>query len=121
MIASHALARPRLSLSSLGLIRTNLLAVALLLAACVAESVQVIGPYADRLSDADIQQIKLAASKDLDGRLRKIEAFRRDKVRIQIGPELRYAISTVIKRNGKRLVNESAGVEAVDQRPIVTY
>ena len=101
--------------------RTNLLAVALLLAACVAESVQVIGPYADRLSDADIQQIKLAASKDLDGRLRKIEAFRRDKVRVQIGPELRYAISTVIKRNGKRLVNESAGVEAVDQRPIVTY
>ena len=87
--------------------RTNLLAVALLLAACVAESVQVIGPYADRLSDADIQQIKLAASKDLNGRLRKIEAFRRDKVRVQIGPELRYAISTTMESGSLTRVQES--------------
>ena len=101
--------------------RTTLLAVAILFVACVAEPVQVIGRYADRLSDADVQQIKLAASKDLHGRLRKIEAFRRDTVRVQIGSELRYAISTIIKRNGKWLVDESAGVEAVDQRPIVIY
>jgi len=101
--------------------RTNLLAVALLLAACAAEPVQVVGLYADRLSDAEIQQIKLAASRDLHERLRKIEAIRRDKVRVETGSESRYTRFTVIKRSGKWLVDQSAGVEAVDQRVIVTY
>ena len=48
---------------------------------------QVNGPYANRRSKADVEQIKAVVSKEpgIDHRLKKIEAVRLDKVHIQMG------------------------------------
>ena len=63
-----------------------LVALALPLVAYGA-SLQISGPYANRLSQSDIQQITALVSKEpgIDHRLKRIEAVRPDKVHIQTG------------------------------------
>ena len=101
--------------------RIAVLIIAVFFAGCAAEPVQIAGPYAPRLSALDIQQIKLIASKDSHERIRKIDAVRPNKVRVESGSETRYVIYTIIKRAGHWRADDSAGVEAVNKGPIVAY
>src|SRR5438270_6593996 len=70
----------------LKLMRVWVLTFALPLVACAA-SLQISGPYANRLSKTDIEQLKVLVSKEarIDHRLKKIEAVRPDKVGIRTG------------------------------------
>jgi hypothetical protein len=89
---------------------------ALPLIACAA-SLQISGPYVNRLSKADIEQLKALVSKEpgIDHRLKKIEAVRPDKVRIQTGGRIAVDSATyndfnVYKRAG-RWVIDTASIE----------
>jgi hypothetical protein len=75
------------------------------------------GPYANRLSKADIVQIKTLVSKEtgIDHKLKKIEAVRPDKVRIRTGgrsavDSATYNDFNVYKRAG-RWVIDTASIE----------
>src|SRR5258708_19575341 len=70
----------------LNLMRISVAVVAVPLVAYAAPF-QVNGPYANRPSKADIEQLKVLASKEpgIDHRLKKIEAIRLDTVHIQTG------------------------------------
>jgi hypothetical protein len=99
--------------------------VAFLLAAC-ATPLQVVGPYASRLSDTDIQQIKLliASRPYIEHHLSKLDVVRPDKIRVETGGVKTvgwtYSKFTVIRRGGKWVFDESAPFEAEGQRIIVT-
>jgi hypothetical protein len=106
--------------------RIWLFAVALLLAACVT-STQIVGPYASRLSDRDIQQIKLLVSgrPDIDHGIRKLEVVRPDRVRVEAGHidslgGWRGTNFLVLKRNGQWLFDERSGLEATNERTIIS-
>lgn len=82
-----------------------------------AASPQINGPYANRLSQSDIQQITALVSTDsrIDHRLKKIEAVRPDRVHIQTGgrtavDEDTYNAFNVYKRAG-RWVIDAASIE----------
>jgi hypothetical protein len=104
--------------------RAWIFAATLLVGAC-ATPLQISGPYASRLSQADVQQIKLLVSKEpgLDHRLRRIEAIHSDKVRIQTGGIKTvgwgYDDFTAYKRGG-RWVIDSNSIEATAERTIIT-
>jgi hypothetical protein len=90
---------------------------AALVAVVFAAPVQTSGPYANRLSQADIVQIKALVSKepDIDHRLKKIEAVGPDKVRIQTGgrtavDENTYDDFNANKRAGRWLI-DAASIE----------
>ena len=70
----------------LNFIRVSVAIVAMPLIAHAAPF-QLSGPYANRLSKADVEQIKAVVSKEpgIDHRLKKIEAVRPDKVGIRTG------------------------------------
>jgi hypothetical protein len=68
------------------------------------EPPRVFGPYASRLSEADVEQIKIA-SNPAHERLTKIEAFRPDKVQVHTGNEATYTLVILTKRGGKWLVD----------------
>jgi hypothetical protein len=71
------------------LTRISVIAAAFLLGAsnAWAAPIRISGPYAKRLSEDDIQQIRTLVSKErgVDHRLKKIEAVSPEKVRIQTG------------------------------------
>jgi len=82
-----------------------------------AGSLEIRGPYANRLSKVDVEQLKALVSKEpgIDHRLRKIEAVRPDKVHIQTGGKTAVDTNTyndfnVYKRTG-RWVIDSASIE----------
>ena len=86
-------------------------------AVAFAVSPQVSGPYANRLSQGDIQQITALVSKEshVDHRLKKIEAVRTDKVRIQTGGRTAVDTNTynnfdAFKRAGKWTI-DTASIE----------
>jgi hypothetical protein len=110
--------------------RASPLIAALLLGACVTPRPQIVGPYASRLSEADIEQIKLIVRNDrgiTDHRISKLDVLRPDKVRVEtggvrtdeIGPESHYVRFFVVKRNGKWVDAPSLGAEAESQRSIM--
>jgi hypothetical protein len=101
--------------------RAAILVIVLFVAGCAAETVQIAGPFAARLSALDIQQIKLVTSKDSHDRVRRIDAVSATKVRVESGSETRYVILTIIKREGQWRIDKSPGVEAVNKRPILAY
>ena len=70
----------------LNLVRISVAVIALPLVA-YAVPLQISGPYANRLSKTDIEQLKVLVSKEprIDHRLKKIEAVRPDKVGIRTG------------------------------------
>ena len=79
--------------------------------------VEISGPYGNRLPKADIEQLKTLVSKEpgIDHRLKKIEAVRPDKVRIQTGGKTAVDTATyndfnVYKRAG-RWVIDTASIE----------
>src|SRR6266571_1512699 len=78
---------------------------------------QIGGLYANRLSAAEIQQIKTLVSKEpgIDHRLKNMEAFRPDKVHVQTGGKTAVDTNTyndfnVYKRAG-RWVIDTASIE----------
>src|SRR5207244_5430284 len=78
---------------------------------------QVGGQYANRLSKADVEQIKALVSKEpgIDHRLKAIEAIRPDKVHIQTGGKTAVDANTyndfsVYKRTGKWAI-DAASIE----------
>ncbi len=100
----------------LNLMRISVAVVAVPLVAYAAPF-QINGPYANRLSKADIEQLKVLASKEpgIDHRLKKIEAIRLDKVHIQTGGETAVDTATyndfnVFNRAG-RWVIDTASIE----------
>ena len=100
----------------LKLIRVWVTTFALPLVAC-AGSLQISGPYPNRLSEVDIVRIKALVSKEpgIDHRLKKIDAVRPDKVRIQTGGRTAVDSATyndfnVYKRAG-RWVIDTASIE----------
>src|ERR1700736_2243944 len=103
--------------------RFTVLPVALVLSACAAPPLQVVGPYATRLSDSDIHQIKLivAARPYLGHRIRKLEVVRPDRVHVESGHidslgGWKGSGFFVVKRDGKWLIDETSGIEATNER-----
>jgi hypothetical protein len=104
--------------------RISVAVVALPLVA-YAGPLQASGPYANRLSAADIQQITVLVSKEphVDHRLKKIEAIRLDKVHIQTGGKTAVDTATyndfnVYERAGKWVIDTSSieiGIETIPQ------
>ena|SRR5947209_5831870 len=100
----------------LKLIRVWVTTFALPLVACAA-SLQISGPYTNRLSQGDIQQIMALVSKEphVDHGLKKIEAVRPDKVHIQTEGRTAVDAATyndfnIYKRAG-RWVIDTASIE----------
>ncbi len=69
------------------------------------EPPRVFGPYATRLSAADVEQIKIASNPSHE-RLTKIEAFRPDRVHVHTGTVATWTLVTLSKRGGKWIVDE---------------
>src|SRR5437870_8324932 len=101
------------------MLRLVRIAVAVVAAPLVAYAgpLQVGGPFANRLSKADVEQIKALVSKEpgIDHRLKNIEAVRPDKVHIQTGGKTAVDTNTyndfsVYKRAG-RWVIDAASIE----------
>ena len=98
--------------------RAQLLMVSFLLSGCVTPT-QIVGPYAARLSDIDIQQIKLLISKDpeIDHRVAQIEAVRPNKAWVKVGGPnpsregSRYTKFRVSKRDGQWITDPNSPVE----------
>ena len=83
-----------------------------------ATPLQIVGPYASRLSAADIQEIKVLVAKqpDTDRRLVELEATRPDKVWVKVGGfdtsgGSRYNRFIVIKRAGRWIVDPYSPAE----------
>jgi hypothetical protein len=98
----------------LNLLRISIAVVAVPLVAYAAPF-EISGPYANRLPKADIEQLKTLVSKEpgIDHRLKKIEAVRPDKVRVQTGG--RTAVDTgtyndfnVYKRAGRWAIDTAS-------------
>ena len=95
----------------------GLLIVATFALVAYARPPQVGGQYANRLSKADVEQIKALVSKEpgIDHRLKAIEAIRPDKVHIQTGGKTAVDTNTyndfsVYKRTGKWAI-DAASIE----------
>ena len=98
------------------LVRISVVIIAMPLLAYAAPF-QISGPYANRLSKPDIEQLKALVSKEpgIDHRLKKVEAVRPDKVRIQTGGRTAVGTATyndldVHKRAGKWAI-DTASIE----------
>jgi hypothetical protein len=100
----------------LNLVRIAVAVVAVPLVAYAAP-LPISGPSANRLSKADIEQLKALVSKEpgIDHRLKKIEAVRFDKVHIQTGGKTAVDTATyndfnVYKRAGRWAI-DTASIE----------
>jgi len=100
----------------LNLVRISVAVVAVPLIAYAAP-LQISGQYANRLSKADVEQLKALVSKEpgIDHRLKAIEAIRPDKVHIQTGGKTAVDTNTyndfsVYKRTGKWAI-DTASIE----------
>jgi hypothetical protein len=101
-------------------------AICLLCLASIARAGEVSGPYANRLSQADIAQIKTAvrAERSVPHNVRKIDAVRPDRVAIQTGgrtgmDSATYYDFNVHKRAGKWTMDASSittTIEATNNR-----
>jgi hypothetical protein len=104
--------------------RFSVLPVVLVLSACATPPLQIVGPYSARLTTADIQQIKLVVSAaHIDHGIRKLEAVRPDRVHVESGHidslgGWKGSAFFVVKRGGKWLIDETAGIEATNERTI---
>ena len=103
------------------------LAAVILLTGCATEP-EVSGPFANRLSPSDIQQIKAVVSHhtDVEGSVWKLEVVRPDRAHV----ETRHAKFSggwqgtglfVIKRGGRWTVDEHSPFEATAERIITVY
>ena len=95
----------------------------LLVLASSAHSGEVSGPYADRLSQADVVQIKAVVSKQsgIPHDVKKIEALGPDKVAIQTGGRIGMDSATyydfnVYKRAAKWAIDASSIEVTVENR-----
>ena len=87
----------------------------IVLCAFSARAGEVSGPFASRLSPADVQQIKAAVSKNahVSHNVKKIEAVRPDKVAVQttartsVEEDTTYGF-TIDKRKGTWVIDENS-------------
>ncbi|HEV2047067.1 MAG TPA: hypothetical protein VGQ95_10775 [Chthoniobacterales bacterium] len=107
--------------------RIQVLTIAVLLSGCASPPLQIAGPYAARLSESDVQHIKLVVSArpHIDHRIRKLEAVRPDRVHVESGHidslgGWKGSGFFVVKRGDKWFIDESSGFEATVERTIVT-
>src|SRR5712692_5418334 len=89
----------------------------------VARAGEVSGPYANRLSQSDIVQIKAAVSKErsISHNVKKIEAVRPDKVAVQTTArtaidEDTYYDFNVYKRSGTWAIDENSIQLSIDRK-----
>jgi hypothetical protein len=107
--------------------------VALVLTGCVFFSVslsragEVSGPYANRLSKADLEHIKSVVSKEraVNHTLKKIEAVAADKVHVQSGGRIavdqdKYYEFDVYKRGGGWAIDMNSIQISIEQRDLRT-
>jgi hypothetical protein len=95
-------------------------------AVAFAVSPQISGPYANRLSQGDIQQITALVAKEpgVDHRLKQIEAVHSDQVRIHTGGRTAVDSATwydfkAYKRAGKWTIDTSSieiSIEPLENR-----
>jgi hypothetical protein len=98
------------------------LVFAVLLVACTTpepQPVAIVGRYASRLSDRDIEKIRHVVATYQRRPLRKIEATARNKVRVETGSDQELSWFPLIKHDGKWLVDETGEFES--ERTIITY
>jgi len=106
--------------------RSPLVSVALLLSACTTQ-VQVTGPYAAKLSVADVQQLKLlAANGPKIGRtVITLEAIRPDRVhvedRLYSDAGWRGSRFFAVRHVSTWQIDEHSPIEATDARKITVY
>ena len=108
--------------------RTVILAISLLLAACVTTPVSVTGRYASRLSASDVRQITALVSgrRDLGHPLRSIVALAPGRVRVftrrQDGEHSWTGTSYfVVFRDAQWVVAQPDGFEASTERVVTIY
>jgi hypothetical protein len=94
------------------------LSVALFIAGCAGDRMQVVGRCADRLSASDVRQIALVGRTRHD-RVRIIYADYPTRVRVLVGPPDDWTRLVVVKRDGSWLVHTSAGAGAMVPRTAV--
>ena len=90
----------------------------------IAQAGEVSGPYAARLSQSDVVQIKaaVASERGIPHNVRKIEAVRPDKVAIQTGGKTGLDSATyydfnVYKRGGKWAIDASSIETSFESTP----
>ena len=95
--------------------------------ASLARSGEVSGPYANRLSKADLEQIKSVVSKEraVNHKLRKIEAVAADKVHLQSGGRIavdqdKYYEFNMYKRAGAWAIDLDSIQISIEQRDFRT-
>jgi hypothetical protein len=97
--------------------RLLMLCLTVLLGACAAPETQITGPYASRLSPADVEEIKTVSAKDLarlhmraTGPPSTLQTVRPDYVRVQAPIAGGYACNfDVMKRHGRWIVDGHGG------------
>ena len=101
--------------------RYRLFAVGVLLTACVLAQLQITGPYASRFFDSDVQQIKaaMAAVSRISQSVRRIDAIRRDRVRVEVGVTIEHGWRGtelfVIRRSTTWQVDKQAESTAISE------
>jgi hypothetical protein len=75
------------------------------------QPVAILGRYASRLSDVDIQEIKRVVAAYQKKPLRKIDAIGHNKVRVQVGSDKALSRFPLLKRDGRWLVDETGEFE----------
>jgi len=103
------------------------IAFAAFAASANAGSPEIRGPYANRLSKADLEQIKSVVSKEraVNHALKKIEAVAADKVHIQSGGRFavdqdKYYEFDVYKRAGAWAIDLNSIQISIEQRDLRT-
>jgi hypothetical protein len=103
------------------------IAFAAFAAIAYAGSLEIRGPYANRLSKADLEQIKSVVSKEraVNHTLKKIEAVAADKVHIQSGGRFavdqdKYYEFDVYKRAGAWAIDLNSIQISIEQRDLRT-
>lgn len=82
------------------------------------QAVAIVGRYASHLTDVDIQNIRRVVAAYQKEPLRKIDAVARNKVRADTGSNTQLSRFSLIKRDGKWLVDETGEFES--ERTIIT-
>ena len=103
--------------------RAPLWLVAVFVAACATpqpDKIAIVGRYALHLTQTDIRDIHRVASSNGRFPLRRIDAIAPDRVRVETRSPSSFARFSLMKRNGKWLVDIAAGGEAEVERTIIT-
>ena len=99
---------------------------AMLLASCTSPQPQpgpiaIVGPYKNRLSTSDIEQIRFVVLKYSRQPLREVNVVRRHTVRVQTGSQSNWTRFTLVQRDNRWMLDETVPMTAEVERTIITY